>query len=77
MNWRPVAGGVWLPDRRTRDRPRLVLRAEADGRALRVLPAPGLAGAGSGLAADATGPVYVSVVRDAPEYAVLNLRRER
>ncbi len=73
VNWRAVAGGIWLPDRSVRDRPRLVLREAETGRIVRSVAAPGLAGAGSGLAADDHGPVYVKVARDAPEYGLVTL----
>ncbi|WP_425228778.1 winged helix-turn-helix domain-containing protein [Sphingomonas sp.] len=76
VNWRPVDGGIWLPDRSDRDRPRLVLRDAETGRVLRSLPAPGLAGPGSGLAADAGGPVYVRTAGDASEYSLLTLSRD-
>ena len=73
VNWHAVDAGVWLPDRQKQDQPRLVLRDIATGRVLRTLPAPGLAGSGSGLAADNQGPIYVKMARDAPEYALLTL----
>lgn len=75
VNWRPVGEGVWLPDRSNRANPRLVLRETTTGRVLRSVNAAGLAGAASGLAANPSGPVYVRVARDDPEYAVLSLTR--
>lgn len=75
INWRPTKSGIWLPDRSDRAHPRLVLREAESGRILRSVEAPGLAGAGSGLAADARGPVYVQTARDAPEYGILTLAR--
>ena len=73
VNWRAVDGGVWLPDRRTHESSRLLLRNSETGRVLRSVAAPGLAGAGTGLAADERGPVYVRSARDAPEYGSLTL----
>ena len=75
VNWRAVDAGVWLPDRSDRTRPRLVLRDAETGRIKQRVDAPGLAGPGSGLAADARGPVYVRRARDAPEYGLLTLAR--
>ena len=75
VNWHAVDAGVWLPDRQKQDQPRLVLRDIATGRVLRTLPAPGLAGSGSGLAADNQGPIYVKMARDTPEYALLTLSK--
>lgn len=77
VNWRPVAGGIWLPDRHDRDHPRLVLRDAETGQVRRSVAAPGLAGPGSGLAADVRGPVYVRTARDAPEYSLLGLTAGR
>lgn len=77
VNWVPAARGVWLPDRIERKRPYLVLHAEDDGRVLRRLAAPELAGPGAGLTADATGPVYVRAPDVAPEYATLLLSHVR
>ncbi len=73
VNWRAADDGIWLPDRSDRRRPRLILHDERTGRAIRRADAPGLAGSGSGLAADARGPVYVQTARDAPEYGLLTL----
>ena len=75
VNWRVVGNGVWLPDRSDRDHPRLVLRDAGTGRILRTAAAPGLAGPATGLAADARGPVYVKIARDAPEYSVLTFSK--
>ena len=77
MNWRPVTNGIWLPDRRAANHPRLVLRDIYTGRVLRSLAAPGLAGPSSGLAADTSDPIYIKVTRDEPENMLLILARER
>ena len=77
VNWAPDAQGVWLPERTGDGPPRLVLRDGDSGRVLRRLAAPGLAGAGSGLAADERGPVYVRTVRSSVEYSLLRLAPTR
>lgn len=76
-NWRAVDDGIWLPDRSDRKPPRLVLRDFVTGRVRRTVVAPGLAGAGSELTADARGPVYVRTTRDAHDYALLTLTLTR
>jgi hypothetical protein len=75
VNWCAVGDQIWLPDRSDPDHPRLVLRDGRTGRTVRSVPAPDLAGPGSGLAADARGPLYVRTVRTAPEYGWLTLSR--
>ncbi len=76
VNWAIVDAGVWRPYRRDRAHPRLVLRDAETGQVLRSVPAPGLAGASSGLAADARGPVYVATSRDTVDYQLLTLSRD-
>ena len=75
VNWCVVDEGIWLPDRSDRDHPSIVLREPESGRVLRRVPAPGLAGPSSGLTADDRGPFYVKASREAPEYALLTLKR--
>lgn len=75
VNWRPTKAGIWLPDRGRAADPRLLLRDEADGRVLRSVAAPGLAGPGAGFAVDAAGPIYVQVTRESSEYGLVTLAR--
>lgn len=75
VNWVPVPEGVWLPDRTDPDRATLVLRRPSDGAILRRMPAPGLGGAGIGLAADAKGPIYVGLASDMADFTELDIGR--